>query len=158
MLSGKLIRLIESHSDEIAGRVVRRILEDPELLQVKLLPEAELRDRCEVVLKNLGGWLAAGKGARLIRQFEQLGKLRFEEHVPLHEAVRAVQVVRNEMIRYLQDHGFPQTTIELYAEEEFEFAVTRFFDELVCHLVSGYEEALRQAAHIAKPAVKLAST
>jgi hypothetical protein len=158
MLSGKLIRLIESHSDEIAARVVRRIREDPELPRIQTLPDIELRERSQTLLKNLGQWLAAGKDCQLTKQFEAIGKLRFEEHIPLHESVRALQVVRNEMIRYLQDHGFPQTTVEIYAEEELEFAVTRFFDGLVCHMISGYEDALRRAAHLGEPGTKIVAS
>jgi hypothetical protein len=37
----------------------------------------------------------------------------------------------------------------LHAEEELERRVDRFFDELVIHLIRGYEGAWRRAAHAA---------
>jgi hypothetical protein len=145
MLSGKLIRLIESHSDEITRRTIRQIHEDPELPHLKKVPDSELRERWQVISRNLGQWLAAGRKAKLISDFEELGGLRFREHIPLHEVVRAHHIVRNTMIDFLQEQGLPQTTTDVYAEEELEQRVTRFFDELVCHLVWGYEEARKAA-------------
>jgi hypothetical protein len=149
MLSGRLIRLIETHSDEIARRAIRQIHEDSELTHVGSLPDSELRERAQAILRNLGHWLAAGRKAGVINQFEELGRLRFEEHIPLHETVRALHVVRNQMVDFLHEQGLPESTVDLYAEEELEERVTRFFDELVCHLVRGYEEALKLAAHMA---------
>jgi hypothetical protein len=39
--------------------------------------------------------------------------------------------------------------MQLYAEEELEHRVGRFFDILVYHLVKGYESALRTSARVA---------
>jgi hypothetical protein len=38
--------------------------------------------------------------------------------------------------------------VEVHAEEGLEHRLDRFFDWLVYHLVRGYEEALRKAAHL----------
>jgi hypothetical protein len=38
--------------------------------------------------------------------------------------------------------------IELYAEEELEHRVGRFFDFMLYHVVRGYEAAMRRAAHV----------
>jgi hypothetical protein len=149
MLSGKLIRLIETHSDEISRRALRQIRDDPNLKEFRNIPDSELRERWEVVLRNLGHWLAAGKEARLIHQYEELGRSRFAEHVPLHETVRALHILRNQMIDFLSEQGLPENTVQIYAEEEMEYRVTRFFDELVYRFVRGYEEALKTAAHMA---------
>jgi hypothetical protein len=146
MLSGKLIRLIETHCDEITRRALRQVHEDSEIREIRKLPDSELRDRWQMVLRNLGHWLAAGKGAKLIRQYEELGRTRFEERVPLHETVRVLHILRNEMVDFLQEQGLVETTVDVYAEEEMERRVTRFFDDLVFHFVRGYEEAMKMAA------------
>jgi hypothetical protein len=39
--------------------------------------------------------------------------------------------------------------VDLYAEEELERRVGRFFDELTIHMVRGYETAWHRAAHAA---------
>ena len=50
------------------------------------------------------------------------------------------------MITFVLDQAAAKTFLQLYAEEELEHRVDRFFDILVCHLVRGYENALRQSA------------
>jgi hypothetical protein len=40
-------------------------------------------------------------------------------------------------------------SVDLYAKEELERRVGRFFDELTIHMVRGYETAWRRAAHAA---------
>lgn len=147
MLSGKLIHLIESHEEEIAGRVIRSIRRHPELVHLGRLPETELRERGREILKNLGHWLAHGNEEALAHQYEAIGKLRFEESVPLHESIQGLCLIKDKMIDFVDEQGIDQGGLSLYAEEQLERRVGQFFDLLVIHLVRGYETAWRRAAH-----------
>jgi len=49
----------------------------------------------------------------------------------------------------VRNQGMGHTTMEIYAEEELEHRLGKFFDCLVYRLVHGYEIALRKAAHLA---------
>lgn len=144
MLSGKLIRFIERHSDEITRRALRQVHEDTEIKEIRKIPDSELRDRSQVVLRNLGYWLSAGKSAKLIQDYEELGRTRFAENTPLHETVRVIHILRNQMVDFLEEQGVVETAVDVYAEEELERRVTRFFDELVVHFARGYEEAMKE--------------
>jgi hypothetical protein len=114
----------------------------------RTLPEFELREWGRDILHNLGHWLAAGNEAELGRRYEELGRIRFTEHVPLAESVRGLFLLRETMIDYVQEHFFAKNSLEFCAEEELERRLGRFFDVLVCGLVRGYERALRLAAHV----------
>lgn len=149
MLSGKLIRLIECHEEEIAASIVRSIRHHPELAHLGKFPEGELRQRGHEILKNLGHWLAHENEMKLATEYEAIGKVRFEESVPLHESVRGLCLIKDKMIDFLDEQGVGQDSLALYAEEQFERHVGRFFDLLVIHLVRGYEKAWRYAAHAA---------
>jgi hypothetical protein len=149
MLSRTLVQMIEDHCEQITGRIIRRHRQDPEFAQMKKLPESELRDRAGEVLKNLGHWLSAGREAELSSRYEQLGRRRFEESIPLYEVVRSLQILKENMIEYVREQGIGQNPVELYAEEELEHGVGLFFDRAVYHTVHGYETALRQKAHLA---------
>jgi hypothetical protein len=148
MLSGRLIRLIEAHQEEIAGSVIREIRHDPDLINLRKLPDAELRDRGQLILENLGFWLAANNEADIAQRYEALGKARFERAIPLHESVRALLVMKDKMIEFVSHQGL-KTFVELYAEEELDRRVGRFFDVLVVHMVRGYETAWRTALRAA---------
>jgi hypothetical protein len=148
MLSVKLIQAVEDHWEQIGAKVLRDIQGHPDLGHLKQLPESELKDRAQEVTRNLGHWLMA-KEQELSGRYEGLGRHRFREHVPLHEVVRALQILKDNITGFVRDQGFSQTSVELYAEEELEHLVSRFFDAVVYHVVRGYEEAIRSAAHLA---------
>ncbi len=78
-----------------------------------------------------------------------LGKERFEESIPLDESVRALTITKDKMIDFVHEHGFAKTSMDLYAEEELERRIGRFFDTLTIHMVRGYETAWRQATQMA---------
>jgi len=149
MLSRTLVQMIEDHCEQITNRILRHQRQDPELIQVKKLPESELRDRAGEVLKNLGHWLSAGREAEVSSRYERLGHRRFEEAIPLYEVVRSLHILKTNMIEFVREQGIGQNPVQLYAEEELEHRIGLFFDEAVYHTVHGYETALRQKAHLA---------
>jgi len=144
MLANNLVRMIESHAEQITADVLHCLREDPELPSLKKLPEAELRSWASHIVKHLGDWLSETSDAQIASCYEGLGKLRFEEHVPLHESVRNFQRLKEAMIAYIRNQGIRQTTMELYAEEELEHLLGRFFDKMIYYLVRGYEGARRR--------------
>ena len=147
MLSHNLIHSLEDHSEEILTAVIQQLRQGPELKHIAALPASELTHWGGNILKNLGHWLTSREEG-LGRDYEALGKLRFEESVPLAECVLALLVLKHAMVDFARGRGFAISSIEIYAEEELEFRVDRFFDDLAYHLVKGYEKALRKAAHL----------
>jgi len=147
MLSGKLIHLIEAHQEQIAANVLREIRRHPDLAALRKLSDVELRERGQQILEHLGHWLSEGHEAEIEQRYEVLGRARFEESIPLHESVRALTIIKDKMIDFVHDQGIAKTSVDLYAEEELERRVGRFFDELAIHMVRGYETAWRRAAH-----------
>ena len=157
MLSGKLIHLIEAHQEQITARVLAQILEDPELTHIRSLPQMELREWGQHILENLGDWLVRAKEDELAHRYQELGRIRFDEGVPLYEAVRGLFLLKYKMIDFVKEQGLAKTSVDLYAEEEMELRVGRFFDLLAVYLVRGYEKALRRAAHLGATAVNHAA-
>ncbi len=147
MLSGRLIHLIESHWDEITARALRQIHGDSRLAHIGRLPELELREWGQETLENLGHWLSGANEEDLGQKYEELGRLRFDESVPLHEAVYAIAILKEKIIDFMKEQAPTKTSLQLYAEEELEHRLSRFFDVLIVHLVKGYESAWRRAAH-----------
>lgn len=147
MLSGKLIQLIESHWDQISTRVLEQIRQDPELRHIRGLPDAEIREWTQNLLRNLGHWLTSAADRDIAAHYEALGRLRFEESIPLAECVRGLSFLRSATEDFVQGQGLSRTSLDLYAEEELEIRIGRFFDMLLFHLVLGYERAMMKAAH-----------
>jgi hypothetical protein len=145
MVSAKLIQVIETNEGEITNRIMAEIHRDPGLTHLRMLTEPELRRRGNMIVKNLGHWLVGRNQEEMAKEFETLGKRRFGEDIPLHEVVRALFIIKEKMADFINEQGFNLDALTLYAEEELERHVDRFFDVLVIHLVRGYESAWHHA-------------
>jgi hypothetical protein len=53
-------------------------------------------------------------------------------------------LLREKMLDLAQEHMISNSSIELYAEEESDRRLGRFFDRLAIHLARGFEEAARK--------------
>jgi hypothetical protein len=149
MLSTRLVQLIEAHWEEITERVISEIKKNPETQQLAGRPESELRAWSRDILENLETLLAARKEDLVQRRFRTFGRMRYEENVPLHEAVLRLQILKAEILNFVHEQGFAMTVLELYREEELQVLIGRFFDACVFQIVRGYEDALRLAARVA---------
>jgi hypothetical protein len=141
--------MIEAHWEEIASRVIAEVQKHPETPNLAQRPESEIRAWCRDILEHLESQLSAHHEDQLERRYRVYGQRRFEENVPLHEAVLRLQVLKTEIFSFVHEQGLPMTVLELYREEELQVLIGRFFDGLVYQVVRGYEEALRIASKVA---------
>jgi len=147
MVSVTLVHRIEDHWEQVNARFFRLLRNSPDLPHISRMPESELGDACRRVLRNLGNWLVVGSESDIAWHFERIGAERRRSGIPLSEALRALQLMKDATIYFLQDEGPRENSVQLYAEEEMENQLGRFFDLLVFHLARGYESA-NVAAHV----------
>jgi hypothetical protein len=140
MLANKLIELAEEHWQGIAVDAVRRIRAEKDLRHMAKLSDCELKDWARENLKSLEVW-AGNRDKDLAGRYEALGRQRFEQAIPLHEAIRALHILKLAMIEFVRGEGFGRTAVEVYSEEELEHRVMLFFDWLLYHLARGYDAA-----------------
>ncbi|MBI1787693.1 MAG: hypothetical protein HYR60_09115 [Acidobacteria bacterium] len=151
MLSTRLLHRIEDHADELATRITRRLREEPNLVAYHSLSDSNLYDRIFDVCKHLGEWLADKPEEKIRVHYEELGRQRRQEAIPLHEVVLALLLTKEEILNFARSAELSETVLELYGKEELELQVSRFFDRSIYYLVRGYEEALRLALRAAAP-------
>ena len=75
-----------------------------------------MRERGRQILAHLGKWLAEAREEELAREYEHIGKTRYEESIPLHESVRALYIIKDKMIDFVKDQGIKRDSMELYAK------------------------------------------
>src|ERR1017187_2973034 len=141
MISGKLVHLMEKHEEEITDRVAEQIRRDPAMAHTRAILRTGLWQWHRELLESLSHWLTTGNSEALAGRYQHAGRERFEQGVPLHECVRDLCVLRETLLDYVEEHTFNKDSVELYAEEELDRRVGRFFDLLTVHLVRGYESA-----------------
>ncbi len=147
MVSATLVHRIEDHWEQVSARFFRLLRNSRELPHIARMPESEMVEACRRVLRNLGNWLVCGSESDIAWHFERIGAERHRNGIPLSEAIRVVQLMKDATINFLQDEGPLENSVELYAEEELENQLGRFFDLLVFHLARGYESATATPAH-----------
>ena len=59
-----------------------------------------------------------------------------------------MHLIKDKMLDFIRSRGFAANALEIYAEEELEHRVGKFFDNLTYHMVHGYESALKHAGAI----------
>lgn len=148
MISLKLVQLVETHWEQVTTRVLGKIRSDSRLMHVNRLPESELRERARELLVHIGEWLESPHDERVTRLCASLGRRRCEEGIPLHEVVLARFIIKNALTDFVRDHAFAETPLDVYAEEELERRVGALFDDMIYHVVRGYEGALREPREV----------
>ena len=141
MVSAKLVHQIEDHWEAVSGRFLRLLRGSHSLPHVSKLPESEITETCRRILHRLGHWLVSSSEDEIAHHYQRAGGERYAQGMPLSEAIRAMQIMKEATLDYIQDEFFVQSSVDLYAEEELEHQLGRFFDLLVFHLARGYEEA-----------------
>lgn len=146
MVSGRFVYLIESHGSEIVNRVIEEMRRLPDMADARILLAPELREWREELIENLGHWLRFANEAELANRYEERGKRRFDEGIPLYDCVQALCLVRRKMVDFVDEQVANKDAMTLYAEEELVRRLARFFDVLIVRFVRGYEQAMRRSA------------
>jgi hypothetical protein len=152
MISTRLVHLIESNGDQIIDRVAAQIRREPEMTHGMSIQDYALHGLGQDLLLHLGDWLSSSNGHELAARFERFGTLCYQKEIPLSEALRGLSMLREKMIDVAQEHLISNSSIELYAEEELERRLGRFFDRLTMRVAQGFEEAARTPS-ASKPAI-----
>ena len=111
------------------------------MVQVGKMLEQQLREWGTELTHNLGYWLSPGNARDLAIRYEALGRQCFDQHLPLHEAVRGLTALREKMMDLAEESMLSNSSVELFAEEELDRRLGRLFDRLLVHLVRGFEQS-----------------
>jgi len=103
--------------------------------------EAEVRSRCEDIVKNLGYWLTSGDEGEVAERYRALGARRKDEGVALAELIAMLQIIEVQIMQRVQWENSARDALEVYAELEFMRALRRFFRRVIYNAVAGYENA-----------------
>lgn len=151
MISARLVELIQNHAPQLTSDTVDDLLENEHTPSFRQVPRLELEGRVFRVYNHLGDWIAAGQGFAEA-EFEEWGRRRFGQGLPLSEIVYGVLILKQHLGRYIRDHGlieaaFPRVEqdyvlpMHLHSLQELNAMVSNFFDRALYHLARGYEAA-----------------
>jgi hypothetical protein len=141
MITVRLVRLIEQHSDELTEGLLKRFQSSPRTADLRKVPIQELRARSHEILRNLSDWLLSKSDADVERRYREIGALRASQNVSLFHVCWGIFLTKEHVWNFLEREGFLRGPLEIFGEMELLRLLDQFFDRAICYCVEGYEES-----------------
>ncbi len=143
MIYLKIIEVLKAEAPMLSKRVVKDLLERGETEYHRKFSEEVIYERVLDVYSTLGYWLDRGRPKKEVQKhFNEMGKKRFEEGIPLHEVVMFLMLIKRHLWLYLLEKHFFETPYELLKSLEMNNRIVLFFDRAILAATIAYEEEL----------------
>jgi RsbRD-like negative regulator of sigma factor len=152
MLTSRLMEFIETHARSLIGETLQDIQTNERTPSFHRMPAAELEQRVAALYLNLRKWIGNPEDDDVRKEYEEWGRKRFRQGVPLSEIIYFVILAKAHLRRFIREHGLVAfagervtpdelVPVQLYGIQELNYMVGEFFDRALYHLARGYEEA-----------------
>ncbi len=84
------------------------------LQELSTRPEIEVREWSREIVENLGDLLTAKEHEELHRRYRVMGKVRFEENIPLHEAVLRFHLLKDKIVEFVHEQGWDGSSTAVF--------------------------------------------
>ena len=159
MLGARLLQLIQAHAGPLVQDVVEDLRTNERTPTFRRLNPADVEMRVAALFYNLGKWIGDANENAVRAEYEEMGRVRFRERVPVSELVYALLISKHHLRRYIREHSVVDFAgdriasqellpLELHSIQELNYQVGEFYDRALYHLARGYESeaAARVAA------------
>ncbi|HPI90475.1 MAG TPA: histidine kinase N-terminal domain-containing protein [Spirochaetota bacterium] len=140
LLANKFVKLVEENHQEIVEQYMNDLLRNDKTIAYRSLDKQKIYEIGDNVYRELSQWLSRGSQKNEIGGFyEKLGKLRFQQGVPVSQVFHALVLLKRHMWLFVKKRLENDITdykqlIELLNK------VILFFDRAIFHMLSGYEK------------------
>ncbi len=141
MIAPRLVRLIETHSDQLTAGLIEKLQKCPRVAGLQKVPADEFKQRVHEIYHNLGEWLLTKTEADVERRYTLIGTRRAQQGVALSELLWAIILTKEHLWEYLKGEGFVDQPVELLQEIELFHMVDQFFERALFYATVGYEKA-----------------
>src|SRR5215813_12852198 len=137
----RLVRLIETHSNELASALLSRVRSSEATPDYYLIPDEDLRERVYEIYRHLGDWLITRDEFDLEQRYEKIGARRAKQAVPLSQVAWAIVLTKENLWEFLKLHSEMERPVEAFGELELLQLLDLFFDRAIYFAAVGYEKA-----------------
>jgi hypothetical protein len=146
MFSYRLVRLIESNADGLAGGLEAKVQTSSHLGHLHHIPSHELRERVYEVYRHLGEWLLGKNELDIEHRYREIGQRRAQQNVPLSEVIQAIVLTKENLWDFLKSEAVLDRAIEIMGELELLQMLEMFFDRAIYYAAIGYEVEIARGA------------
>ena len=150
MLGARLLQLIQSHAGPLTRETLQDLTTNQRTPSFRRLRSAEVEARIALLFNNLAKWIGDPNDDAVRREYEEMGRTRFREGVPVSELVYAIILTKKHLRSYIREHGLVEFAgdrvapdellpLALHSIQELNYQVGEFFDRALFYLASGYE-------------------
>jgi len=150
MLGARLLQLIQAHAGSLTNEVIMDLRTNERTPSFRRVSLPNLESRIGALFSNLGRWIGDSDESAVRAEYEDMGRRRFREGVPVSEIVYVLLLMKQHLRRYIRDHGLVDFAgdrmmpdellpLELHSIQELNYQVGEFFDRALYHLARGYE-------------------
>jgi hypothetical protein len=150
MLGARLLLLIQSHAGPLTRETLQDLVTNERTPTFRRLRLPDLESRVALLFNNLARWIGDPNDDAVRKEYEEMGRTRFREGVPLSELVYAIMLTKKHLRRYIREHGLVDFSgdritpdellpLELHSIQELNYQVGEFFDRALFYLTRGYE-------------------
>jgi hypothetical protein len=141
MLAYRLVRLIETHSDALAGSLLKKVQSSEFTRSYHKVPAEELRDRVYEIYRHLGAWLLGKTEVDIEQRYNEIGSRRYQQGVPLSDLIWAITLTKENLWEFLKEETILDRPVEVFGEMEMLQLLEQFFDRAIYYAAQGYERA-----------------
>lgn len=146
MLTYRLVRVIEYHSDALAANLLRKVQTCERTESYSNVSPEELKKHVCEIYHHLGTWLIDKTAAEIEQRYMAIGARRAEQDVPLSELIWAIILTKRNLWGYIDDVTFPGRISDVTDKQEILNLLDDFFDEAIHAATVGYELAAAENA------------
>lgn len=144
MLTYRLVRLIETHSDALASSLLHKVQRSQRTEGYHNVPPDELKRRVHEIYLHLGEWLLDKSEADIERRYSEIGARRLRQGVPLSQLIWAILLTKDTLWDFILDESVPDRPVEIFGKQELLQLLDHFFDRAIHAAAVGYERAAEE--------------
>jgi hypothetical protein len=139
LLAYRLVRLIETHSDQLAAGALEKLRQSPKASSFRDIPAEEFKQRVYEIYHSLGEWLLGKTEGDIERRYVEIGRRRAEQGVPLSQLIWAINLAKHYLLEFLAAAAVTEKSVEVFGEMEVLQLLEQFFDRANYYAAVGYE-------------------
>jgi hypothetical protein len=152
MIALRLVRLIESHSEQLAESLMHKFACSSRAADLRLVPAEEIRERASVIYRDLSDWLLNKTHADIERVYTQLGRRRAGQGVTMSALCWALMMTEENLWEFLEMEGMRERPLEILGSFELLRLLDTFFDHAIYFATLGHESYHKQKQSKEEPA------
>jgi len=144
MIALRLVRLIESHSEELAESLLQKLERSSRAAGLKKVPGREIRERTHEVYRNLSDWILTKTDDDIEHVYKTLGRRRAEQGVSMSALCWAIMMIEENLWEFLEMEGMRERPLDILGSLELLRLMDQFFDQALYFATLGHESYWRE--------------